>query len=249
TADGDAADVSIFLGNGDGTLKAATTFTTITGQRSVGNGLNPGDIMVGDFNRDGKLDIATISQGAPDPQSVITTLLGHGDGTFAAPIQEVIPNGAIDSATLGDVNGDGLPDIVTANSTKLSIFLGNGTAFGSEEDIATTPGGFFDKIAALDVNGDGKADILVPTGDGPLLYINNGNGTFQAGQPLGGGSNAISNGFFVGDFNGDGRPDLALVNAPADKASILLNDPNAPTPTITESNGTILVSGTADSDV
>lgn len=254
TANDNLGNVSILLGNGNGTLAPATVVSTVTGSPGLQDGSVPADIMVGDFNKDGKIDIATIGQGHLS-EGVITTLLGRGDGTFSSPIEEIVPGSMLVSATLADMNGDGLPDVVCENDTDgtksvISIFYGNGTAFGSENDVATGHGGYLPQVAAIDVNGDGKPDLLALTLNAPLVYLNNGNGTFQSGQPLAGGLPALidSGGFIAGDFNRDGQQDLAIVNAPSQKISVLLNDTNAPTPSVTESGGTIFVTGTSSAD-
>jgi hypothetical protein len=101
-----------------------------------------------DFNRDGKLDIAT-------PGAL---LLGNGDGTFKTPINLSVSGNLVATA---DFNGDGNPDLLIASSqsTVLSVLLGNGDGT-FQAPKSTNVGISFSGIVAIDVNGDGKPDLL-----------------------------------------------------------------------------------------
>src|SRR4029077_4752748 len=83
----------------------------------------PAAVAVGDFNGDGKLDLAVTNKG----DKTVSILLGNGDGTFQS--QTTVPTGlAPDAVVTGDFNGDGKPDLAVANFTDgtISILLGNG---------------------------------------------------------------------------------------------------------------------------
>src|SRR5205823_1131019 len=101
TANRNSANVSILLGNGDGTFATAVNYAAGTESNSV---------VVGDWNRDGKLDLAVADHGS----NTVSVLLGKGDGTFNAATSLAVAGGpyAIASA---DVDGDGRADLVTAN--------------------------------------------------------------------------------------------------------------------------------------
>ena len=151
-----AASVSVLLGNGDGTFQAAQNFRR---RRRSGD-----SVAVGDFNGDGKLDlaVANIQQLAGN----VSVLLGNGDGTFQAAQNFDAGDRGPASVAVGDFNGDGKPDLArgerSSRATASSVLLGNG------------------------------------------------DGTFQTAQNFAAGSSPVS--VAVGDFNGDGKPDLAVAN-------------------------------------
>src|SRR5260370_431795 len=103
-------NVSVLLGNGDGTFQPAQSFSV---------GPNPWYFAVGDFNGDGKLDLAVADYGCAfactvSPSNTVTVLLGNGDGTFRAGPQLTVGNGPAGVA-VGDFNGDGKQDLGVSN--------------------------------------------------------------------------------------------------------------------------------------
>ncbi len=115
---------------------------------------------------------------------------------------------------IGDFNGDGKLDIVTANynGDSVSVLLGNGDGtFQAAQTFAI--GADAEYVAAGDFNGDGKLDLAVPnTSENTVsVLLGNGDGSFQAAHPFDVGLDPWSD--TVGDFNGDGKPDLAVANA------------------------------------
>jgi len=188
----------------------------------------------GDFNGDGKLDVVNIDSG-----SDINVMLGNGDGTFQTPTSQLIAASNIfyDAINVGDFNGDHLLDIAlwtlnaTTGTTEVHVFLGNGagsfTFFGTysapnSNDFNPGP----NSIVAADVNGDGKLDLVGATpNNGVYVFIGNGDGSFQAPANYSyDRTSGCCTGVAVGDLNGDGKPDLALVVN--DGMSILLNNGN-----------------------
>jgi hypothetical protein len=188
--------VSVLLGLGHGKFKAATKIVT---------GSSPSWVLVGDFNNDGKPDIAVANEpnpnvlisvtGGPAPNSV-SILFGNGDGTFQPAIDT--PTAGALALGAGDFNKDGKLDlvVVTGSTTTTQILLnnGNGTFTVSDANVNGFP-----TVIVGDFNGDGKLDFLT----GGWEMLGNGDGTFLLGQSL------PVNANLAADFNGDGIPDLA----------------------------------------
>lgn len=187
----------ISLAQGQNIFFTAPTFVRDTGDQGRGQ------MVTADFNRDGKPDLITADG---------TVLLGNGDGTFTKGT--ALPFGGTSIAT-GDFNGDGKPDVaLTYGSTTFYIFLGNGDGT-FQAPLTTNLPVHLVSIVVADVNNDGKPDLLVTSSDVSalvLVVLGNGDGTFQQGAMYPTGSPPGEVPFLViGDFNGDGKPDIALV--------------------------------------
>jgi len=212
--DGNPGYVSILLGIGDG------TFTPVSSSPATGH--CPCSMKVGDFNGDGKLDLAVANYN----DNTVTILLGNGDGTFLPAIGLPVSVGANPTDLVsGDFNGDGKLDLAVANSTdnNLTILLGNGdgtfSPVTSSPATGTTPFG----LAVGDFNGDGKLDLAVSNFDvnTVTILLGNGDGTFApaASPPATAGPALV-----VGDFNGDGKLDLAVTGRGNSTVTILLGN-------------------------
>ena len=195
TQDRDTDTISIWLNLGGGAFGSPAT---ISAGCNAGFGCTFEGIAIGDFNEDGKLDIAT-------PASV---LLGNGDGSFGTPVPFLAGDEPITVAS-GDLNADGYSDLIVANfsATNISILFGSAQVLNQAPEI---PVGLRPvSITSGDFNHDGKIDLAVasPAQLGVLLFAGNGDGTFTRKLSI----PSLSPGAVIsGDFNRDGKLDLAI---------------------------------------
>src|SRR6266705_2491949 len=231
-------NVSVLLGNGDGTFQAPRTFPV---------GIHPAQVAVGDFNGDGKPDLVVSNVDS----NTISVLLGNGDGTFQAA--QSLPVGLNPwYFALGDFNSDGILDLAVADygcsqechpspSNTVLVLLGNGDGTfrpAPNLTVGNGPAG----VAVADLNGDGKPDLVAPNyGSNSIsVLLGNGDGTFQAAQNYLVDSAPVF--VAVGDLNGDGKPDLAVADLHTFNISVLINNsggsPVVATPTFSPGGGT-----------
>jgi hypothetical protein len=177
------------------------------------------DVAVGDFNCDGHPDLAF----ANHERKYLTVLLGNGEGSFSPAPGSPFAVGVIPhphGIATGDFNHDGRLDLVTDSWGNDQVEI----LFGDRLVGFRIPGTFFkvgrhpyQRLRVADVNQDGNMDILTTNleGDNVTVLLGNGKGMFDAavGSPFPCGDSPF--GFAIGDMNGDGRPDLAIVNSPA----------------------------------
>jgi hypothetical protein len=218
-ANGTGTTVSVFIGNGGGTFQPAATYT-------VGSG--PVSVVTGDFNGDGKLDLAVANKN----DHTISILLDNGDGTFQ-------PHGNYAAGTLdvaglavADLNGDGKLDLAVTNpgTDQVSVLFGNGDGTFSPPATYLTgvAGSHPVAVSAADFNGDGILDLAVTnlSGNNVAILLGNTDGTFkpQVSYSTTGGNNTGPTAITTGDFNGDGKLDLAVTNQGNNSVSILLGN-------------------------
>jgi hypothetical protein len=215
--------VSILLGNGDGTFTPATNSPVAVGR-------NPLSIAVGDFSDDGIPDLAV----ANVTDRTVTILLGNGNGTFSQAAHSPIPVAGASPASVGaaDFNRDGTLDLVVSvvGPNEVSILLGDGD--GTFTEAANSPirvGLAPYSVAVGDFNGDGNPDLVtandasVNSNPGTVtILLGGGDGTFAeaSGSPIPVGINPLI--VAMGDFDADGKVDLAVTNENDNSAAILI---------------------------
>ena len=188
-------------------------------------GTKPMSVAVGDFNGDGKPDLAIASG-----DGTVTVLLGTGGGGFAAAPGSPFPAGSGPSAVaVGDFNGDGKPDLAIADydANRVTVLLGDGTGRFTAAPSSPFPAGSQpDSVAVGDFNGDGKPDLAIANynSNNVTVLLGDGAGGFTAapGSPFSAGTQPFS--VAVGDFNGDGKPDLAISNVASGNVTVLLGN-------------------------
>ncbi len=174
---------TVLFGNGDGTFRSGPSLPT-------------GRPWIGDINGDGKPDLII-------PNAGVSIVISNGDGTFQAPVQ--VPASACNEfAAVADLNGDKMADLICGTT----VLLGNGD--GTFHTGTTVDAGQGDvAVLVADFNHDGKPDLLLQRQSGELaVALGNGDGTFGADLPAA----TLPGQFYagaVGDFNGDGKLDLA----------------------------------------
>lgn len=198
-----------------------TTKSTNFGGGEAGGG----QIAVGDFNGDGRLDVVTLTRTEILPTFLV--LAGNGDGTFQVSRPPLsLPSAAV-NVVAADFNGDGKLDLAMSEFSpggEVEVLLGNGdgTFQAAQSFVAGGPQG--NGIVAADFNGDGKIDLAVANdiGNSVSIFLGNGDGTFQPHMDITNINQPEE--IAVGDFNGDGKLDLAVIEAASDSTMILLGN-------------------------
>jgi hypothetical protein len=227
--------VSVFLN----TAPAGAAAPTFAAPQTVVVGSFPASVVVADFNGDGRPDIAVANDVATGTMSVLlnTSAAGAGVPTFAAAQTFAVgPNPQ--SIAAGDFNRDGRPDLVVANfgGSTVSVLLDTTTAGAAAPTFAAqqtfSVGANPQSVAVADFNNDGRPDLAAANFGGNTISIlldttavGAGTTSFAAQQTFAAGTNPQM--LAAGDFNADGRPDLAFTDANSGAASVLL-DTTAP---------------------
>ena len=214
-------NVMYFAGNGDGTFAPGVVVLSPPSELH--------DVVVSDYNLDFNDDLVfAVNTAQPSsPLSDLYIATGKGNGTFNAPV--LIASKIGEFLTTGDLNADLIPDIVSTTITgtppnvhpSMYVLIGNGdgtfkTPVTYVSDIPSDP-------HLADVNDDGKPDIIAGGSFGALVYLGNGDGTFQPYTEPAIGNFALTYAVNAGDFNNDGNADLIGTDADSPRAAVALS--------------------------
>jgi hypothetical protein len=204
---------------------------------------NPGQIVFADFNRDGRTDMA-VGPGPVSVGSTIDVFFGSGAGTFSKPLAVADLNG-ITSLAVGDVNGDGVPDLVVGDSN-VTVYLGKGNG-GFEAGQVSEIGSVALSITLSPLRKPGLLDIVTSNvyTDSVSVLLNQGSGAFHEDVhfPV-----ANSTGIpIVADFNGDGLDDFAEMTSTG--ISVYLNTGNLKAPFTLSATLTAALSYAMEADI
>jgi hypothetical protein len=217
--------LNVYLGKGNGQFQPPKVFPT--------GGAWFTNVAIGDFNHDGKLDVA-VSVPETDTTGTVNVLLGNGDGTFQSPISSPV-YGYTFFLAVGHFNHDGNLDLAAISTQQrapyvVQVLLGNGDGTFQPAVDYSVGGQNADnpaEIAVADFNGDGHLDLAVTNvgimsnpGHTVSVLLGNGDGTFQARKTYQTGNGP--QGIAVADFNGDGDMDIATANGIDGTVSVLL---------------------------
>ena len=236
--DGDGKPDLVVANEGSNTVSVLLNTTapgantpSFAAQQTFATGSGPFSVAIGDLNGDGKPDLA-VTNSYSNTVSVLlnttpcVTAFGVSAKTdFAVDYDPV-------SVAIGDLNGDGKPDLVVANYNSVSVLFNTTTSgsttpsFASSQDFST--GSDSISVAIADLNGDGKPDLVVANeGSNTVSVLLNTTApgantpSFAAQQTFATGSGPFS--VAIGDLNGDGKPDLAVANLHSNTVSVLFN--------------------------
>ncbi len=234
----DGLGIAILINGGDGTFASAVHVVL---DKSIN--AFPVSITAADLDGDGDVDLAASAIGwTIDFQTFISenidnvgVLLNDGAGAFslAETVRFDHPHPRLWDITAGDVDGDGRTDIVVDQSTGLVNFLLNRGGGSFENAFSITLGEEHDlsDVRLVDLDGDGKLDLVVADNGDPLdlddagggvaIFRNRGGGRFEQIVFVVGGDTPTS--IAVGDYDADGRPDVAIAHNRSDDVMILFN--------------------------
>lgn len=225
--------ISILIGNGSGVF-------TLTAGSPIAVGALPDSVAVGDFNNDGKVDLAA------DASTSVAILIGDGTGGFAAAPSPSLSLVNPSFVAAADFNNDQNLDLVVADasSNDVVILIGNGTGSFSPLGAPIATGRWPIAIATADFNLDGWTDFAVAEfrDNHVTVLLGNGSGGFITAPGLPITTDEQTSSITAVDVNGDGVPDLVVSASLGGSISILLGQRNG---AFTKAAGSPIVVGTS----
>lgn len=236
---------TVMFGTGTGTFGAGTSYAISSG------GTNTTGLRAGDFNGDGRIDLAAVDTGTDK----LNIMINAGSGTFAAPVSYSLPGGSADELVIGYINSDNILDIgIETNTGSVQVMIGTGTG-------TFTAGGTFALATAgravilEDVNGDGYGDLIGNDGATSVgILLSNGDGTFKAEKSYTTPNQAFGiTSVAVGDFNSDGKGDIVIAGLGGSNIGVLLSNGDgtfkAPTNYTASAGGQTIAVGDFNNDL
>lgn len=227
TANSQTLDVSVLVGDGTGGFAAPVNL-------SVGADAEPTAVAAADVSGDGHVDLVVANKGLddspfppPELPGTVSVLIGDGAGGFAAAVQYSAGagDGRADAVALGDVTGDGHPDIVVSRplANTAGVLAGDG-AGGFAEAVTVPTGVGPGPVAIADTTGEGHLDVVTANAVGSSISVLPGDGEgnigFAGNFPAGMFPFAVAS----MDLNDDGYPDLVSANGMSNDVSVLVNN-------------------------
>lgn len=215
-ANNSTRNISVLLGNGDGTFGVKTDYDV--GQPAYG-------VVISDLNSDGNLDI--VAETSFSLTEGVSVLLGNGNGSFQTHVDYLFSGLAQPNSILAsDFNNDTKPDIVVINGSGATVLLGNGDG-SLKLPVSYGSSNFATSVAVGDFDADGTIDLAVSSygfgSNGVVsIMLGKGDGTFFPSVNYSSAPSPFS--IVKGDFNGDSKLDLATANIQVDSVSILLGN-------------------------
>lgn len=202
-------------------VNVARSNTFLNGASALA-GSSPQGIVLGDFNNDGRADLAVADRN----DNTTTVLIGKGDGTFATPVRLATIT-APAFLVSGDVNRDGNADLIAASSAgSIQVLYGDGAGGFSAGAISSVfEAATISAIGIGDFNGDGIQDLALATlypAQQVVIFLGSANGSFTPFSSAYVGSNPVA--LRVADFNNDGKADLALADSSDGTVRVLLGN-------------------------
>jgi hypothetical protein len=195
--------LSVLLGNGDGTFATRVTYNT---------GSAPVAVAILDLNKDGKPDVAAANSGGNN----VNVLLGNGDGTLQEAVNYAV-GGPPNSLFAADINNDQYMDLLISATNGITALLGTSGTIS----VSSITSGSWNGIGAADLNNDGRADIPALASSGSIRPLMQGAG-FTFSMPSLTAVGTTPTGPAMGDFNADGKLDLATANTGSNNVSVAL---------------------------
>jgi FG-GAP-like repeat len=214
---GHFAKAAANLGNGSNNNASTVSFVAAVDTPMGGTDDGETEAVMGDFNGDGKMDIAKIVTNTVCDSEItqLSVALGNGDGTFQAAQLTTLPADTDGPILVADLNGDNNDDLLLTEGRDFFVLLSNGdgtfTVGNSGSPYPITATQFVLGGLLTDVDGDGKLDVLAIDNATPanvIELLGNGDGTFHAATTLGHLTTSAPNNMFFADFNGDGKIDF-----------------------------------------
>ncbi|MDQ6905922.1 MAG: VCBS repeat-containing protein [Chloroflexota bacterium] len=207
--------ISVYLGNGSGAFTRASPAPVLPS-----TGFPFSSVAAGNFNSDGKMDLAVTYDGGK-----VSILLGDGLGNFTPTAASPLTvGGGTNIAVTGDFNGDGKTDLALLSfGGSVFVLLGNGDGTFGPPILTSAPGGAsWTAIAVGDLDGDGKDDLAVNdrNNNNTTALLSTGAGAFTVGAPIPVG--ITPEGVAIGDLNGDGKGDIVVTNSGSNTVTVLL---------------------------